>query len=168
MPLAVQLPTLHTTSLAAMLFFKNEASGLYEWMLHHALEGVSQFVLIDNLSTDNGACVAKRFAAHFPQLEIAIVNWSVPKRQHEAYVNFLPLVRREWVFFIDTDEYLWSTHSRKSTVTDVLSQLGARVDCVLLPYQGHHTSAAEHHPISVLNGATLTNAVADGSLAAAV
>ena len=40
-------------SVGIISVFKNEAQVIYEWLLHHAKEGVSQFLLVDNDSTDD-------------------------------------------------------------------------------------------------------------------
>ena len=45
-------------TVGALAIFMNEAHFMFEWLLHHSLEGVSQFMLLDQNSTDNGAAAA--------------------------------------------------------------------------------------------------------------
>ena len=47
-------------SLAILTMFKDESDGILEWITHHKLEGVGEFILIDNGSTDNGPEIAKK------------------------------------------------------------------------------------------------------------
>ena len=35
---------------------------MFEWLLHHQLEGVTQFVLLDQDSSDGGGEIARKFA----------------------------------------------------------------------------------------------------------
>ena len=52
--------TLHTLGVLAL--FQNEATRVSEWMTHHTVEGVSQFVLLDQESTDNTVQLVRNFA----------------------------------------------------------------------------------------------------------
>eukprot|EP00966_Prymnesium_polylepis_P094112 2178420-Prymnesium_polylepis.1 len=60
-------------TLGVLAVFKDEAHGMLEWLLHYTLKGVSQFVLLDQASSDNGAAIAAAFAhAHCGQVAVSI------------------------------------------------------------------------------------------------
>ena len=56
------LPDL-TGAFAVLAQFKNEATGLREWLRHHIWQGVDHFLLLDNGSTDAWAPIAAEFGA---------------------------------------------------------------------------------------------------------
>jgi glycosyltransferase involved in cell wall biosynthesis len=47
-------------SLAIVSMFKDEAATIKEWIIHHKLEGVQEFILLNNGSTDNSPEIAKQ------------------------------------------------------------------------------------------------------------
>jgi len=49
-------------TITALALFKNEAMNMEEFIRHHVEEGVSEFVLINDGSTDNRAAIAEQVA----------------------------------------------------------------------------------------------------------
>ena len=65
---APRLPTL-----GVLAIFRDEAQVLHEWLLHYEAEGVSQFVLLDQESSDNGTHTALAFAEKHPRLDVTVI-----------------------------------------------------------------------------------------------
>ena len=60
-------------TLGVLAIFRDEAQIMHEWLLHYTAEGVCQFVLLDQESTDNGTRAALEFAEMHPQLDITVL-----------------------------------------------------------------------------------------------
>jgi hypothetical protein len=67
------LPAPRLPTLGILSIFRDEAQGLHEWLLHYAAEGVRQFVLLDQESTDNGTHTALAFAEKHPRVDITVI-----------------------------------------------------------------------------------------------
>lgn len=94
--------------------FKNEAPYIIEWIAHHRLQGVTQFYIAENNSTDQTRNVLQQLS------EFNIVSWfpwpSVPgeKPQVPAYRHILASFTSnvDWIAYLDADEYIWKTTDR--------------------------------------------------------
>ena len=106
------LPDL-TGQLVALAQFKNEASGLREWLRHHAWQGVRHFLLLDNGSTDDWRSAVADFGASAGGAGMVTVL-PAPARhaQVENYrtlgLPWLAARRAAFVAILDLDEYFWA------------------------------------------------------------
>jgi hypothetical protein len=97
--------------LGVMATFKNEAMGIREWIEHYLWQGVSEFLLINNGSTDN-------WQDKITGLEQFLTIKSIPKRhaQVENYNKFGPAWFKEKkidaVVIIDLDEYIFCKNNK--------------------------------------------------------
>src|SRR5208283_5168867 len=99
--------------LAICAVAKNEAVYLPEWIAFHSLQGVSDFLIFDNQSTDNTKEVLAQIARHVP---VSVVDWpgdNYYKMQMDAYREGAERLigRVDWVAFIDIDEFLFSSRN---------------------------------------------------------
>ena len=105
-PLAPGLLPDLTGRLVALAQFKNEASGLREWLRHHQWQGVEHFLLLDNGSTDNWRGAVQEFAA-----VVTVLPAPTRHAQVEHYrslgLPWLAARRAEYVAILDLDEYFW-------------------------------------------------------------
>jgi len=99
-------------NLCLIAIFKNESHIIKEWVNHYLNQGVQQFLLIDNGSTDN----------YFPIIEpyiknkiIYLVKDSKPHSQTELYNKyFLNICKKyKWVIICDLDEFIYAKNGFK-------------------------------------------------------
>jgi hypothetical protein len=168
-------------SVAILAIFKNEAQTLVEWLSHHELEGVSQFVLLDQDSDDGGAAIARAWArekapavkrhprSHFWQRNLIIVNATRrPKAetQHGGrcpsmyscgvdqviwYNRAFHHVTADWVMVIDVDEYVYA-RGRFQTIPSYLASLPlSHRGLIALPWKQFGSSGIHKQPRSVIS-----------------
>ena len=103
-------PNKYYLSLIAM--FKNEASGMKEWLDHHIAHGVDHFYLVDDGSTDNPMQILQPYIDRKIVSMYPTVPRSIPFRQAGLYKKLFTEVyaanESKWVAMIDLDEYLYS------------------------------------------------------------
>ena len=92
--------------LAFVLIAKNEALYIKEWLDFHIKQGVSQFIIYDNESTDNFHEILT------PYIEAGTVIYSIIKgivRQKDVYNMALTQYRHKFKYmgFIDVDEFVF-------------------------------------------------------------
>ena len=98
-------------SLGICAIIRNEALYLREWIAFHVLQGVSQFRLYDNGSSDDTEYIIKS-AQH---CNLTLINWVYPKQhfdrvQRRAYLDGASKLigSVDFVAFIDVDEFLFA------------------------------------------------------------
>jgi len=90
---------------------KDEGFYLEEWIEYHILQGVSNFFIFNNGSTDDTQEILDRYE----ELEI-VTSWGQwTGKQQEAYQEFLNNVKAfniedEWCAFIDADEFIYNAN----------------------------------------------------------
>ncbi len=91
--------------LTVVTIVRNEARYIREWISHHRKEGVDNFIIYDNESTDNldDALSPFKYCTY-------VLNWPVFPGQKTAYADALKRFGNttKWMAFIDADEFLWS------------------------------------------------------------
>ena len=92
--------------LALVLIAKNEATYIKEWLDFHIKQGVSNFIIYDNESTDNFREVLS------PYIKAGIVIYNVIRgksRQFDAYNMAMHKYRSKFKYmgFIDADEFVF-------------------------------------------------------------
>jgi len=98
--------------LSVIAMFKNEASGMKEWLDHHIAHGVDHFYLVDDGSTDNPMEILQPYIDRKTVSMYPTVPRNIPFRQAGLYKKLFTEVyaanESKWVTMIDLDEYLYS------------------------------------------------------------
>lgn len=131
--------------LSAVTVFKNEAPYLDEWLAFCVLEGVEQFLIYDNGSTDNSREVLKPWIdAGFVQLFDWPLHWK-SGAQTKAFQDALGRLRgrSRWAAFIDIDEFLFSPTGKKTS--DLLRRY-ERYAGVIVNWQCYGSSGHKQRP----------------------
>jgi hypothetical protein len=97
-------------SLALCAIAKDEALYIEEWLAFHVLQGVGEFLIFDNGSSDNTKALAARAGR---DARISVVDWAGDDHdamQRAAYAEGARRLagRADWVGFVDIDEFLRS------------------------------------------------------------
>ena len=123
------------TKIALCAVAKNEAPYIDEWIAFHVLQGVSEFLIFDNDSTDGTKQALARAARQVP---VAVVDW--PSQNHDemqrlAYREGATRLagRADWVAFVDIDEFLFS--SRENSLPAELAQFGPEVGAIAVGHR---------------------------------
>lgn len=139
----VPAPDRHGIALVAIA--KNEAHRIEDWLTFHALAGVREVILYDNISDDNTA----EIACNFSGMKVTVIPWqlhtetAVPvmvlPRQILAYCHAICTFggRFRWMSMIDLDEYIVPKSGR--SILEALSPLEAHSN-ISLPWTmfGHN------------------------------
>ena len=99
-------------NLCLIAIFKNESHIIKEWVNHYLNQGVQQFFLIDNGSTDNYFSIIEPYIKNNI---IYLVKDSKPHSQTELYNKyFLNLCKKyTWVIICDLDEFIYAKNGFK-------------------------------------------------------
>ncbi len=131
--------------IALVTIAKNEESKIEDWLTFHALAGVREVILYDNLSTDRTAEIARNFKG----MPVTVIPWQlhtqtcspvlILPRQILAYCHALSTFGGQfrWMAMIDIDEYIVpKTHA---TIPEALETLSMHAN-VSLPWTmfGHN------------------------------
>lgn len=139
-------------SLAIITMFKDEESTIAEWIEHHKLEGVREFFLIDNGSSDDSPLIAKKMGCHVV---------SHPERQsQEKYLDLYGSgsknkqsrnhIKSDWIMPIDIDEYVYARNGYKK-ITDYLETLSPNIDGIRLTFKMFGSSDNVCQPASIIS-----------------
>lgn len=161
---------MHNLVIASM--FKNEGMIIGEWIRHHLECGVDHFYLIDNGSTDTSCSVLQPFIKQgcvtlisdprrFERQTLDVKQWNNATKQckpspvklahTQMYLlneHLLELIKQEaeWVWVIDTDEYVFSNvHSLRGVVQHVPDT----VTEIWAPWRIFGSSGIDRHPVSI-------------------
>lgn len=132
-----------------LAIFQNEALIMREWVLHHRLEGISQFVLIDDRSTDGGAALASSLGS-----DVTVVPSRGASTQEESYHAWAHLLSTEWMLVVDLDEFVYARPQPgepQPTIPQFLAMLDDSVGAIVLPWVMFASSGLPSHPASVVN-----------------
>ena len=134
-------------SLAIVSMFKDEAATIKEWIIHHKLEGVQEFILLNNGSTDNSPEIAK-------QLGCQVIDCP-EKHAQEKYLNHFAsqkvgFVKSDWIMLIDIDEFVYA-RKQYEKITDYLSELDSSIDGVRLTFKMFGSSSSITQPASIVD-----------------
>ncbi len=112
--------------------FKDEEHVIEEWIKHHKLEGVDNFILLNNNSTDNSPLIAKNMGC---KVIDAPLNF-----KQEYYLNLYACgrvsskIKSKWIMLIDIDEFVYARNGYEK-ITDYLNSLSSKVDSVRLTFK---------------------------------
>jgi hypothetical protein len=130
--------------LSIIAIFNNEAMNMQEWLDHYIWQGVEQFYMIDNNSTDAYINILQ------PYIDRGIVHlYSRPKRhsQVDHYNDVLPDIRTTWLFVCDLDEFAFAT--KALTLRDFLVQRDSECDAVYTGMRMFASRDEYSHPPSL-------------------
>ena len=139
-------------SLAIITMFKDEESTIAEWIEHHKLEGVREFFLIDNGSSDESPLIAKEKGCKVIRHE--------ERQSQEKYLDFYGSgskndqsrnhINSDWIMAIDIDEYVYARNGYKK-ITDYLKSLSPSIDGVRLTFKMFGSSDSVCQPASIIS-----------------
>ena len=108
-----------TTTVGIITSFKNAAANIEEWLRHHAYEGVTQFVFIDQESTDSTKEVISHFIKnwHESKIEVAIL----PPPKQKILINQLRhydyLMTTTWAMYVELNQFVYARQKYKNIVS---------------------------------------------------
>ena len=142
-------------TLGILCMFKDEEETIEEWILHHKEEGVSEFVLLNNNSSDDSPRIASNLGA--------TVIACPEKYSQEKYFNIYgsnatkwegSFMRSDWIMIIDVDEFVYARKGVE-TIPQYLSTISDSVDGIRLTFKMFGSSNNVFQPQSVINEYTL-------------
>lgn len=133
--------------LSICAIFKNESSGLEEWILNHLNEGVDHFYLINNGSTDNFMPIIERYEKY-----ITLYHDNSQYCQTKLYNKYFMPIKHEsvWLMIIDLDEFVYSRKNFPK-ITDYLKTLNNNVSKVSLFWKMYGSSGHIQQPSSIIH-----------------
>lgn len=107
--------------IAIAAIVKNEATSLLEWIAYHRAVGITDFILVDNYSTDGTWELIKSLRRRGLVRAMRFRTLAGQAPQLDAYQKILNRYGRKFdvLAFIDADEYLAPTEQQKSVVLDI-------------------------------------------------
>lgn len=136
---------MHTLGLVAI--FKNEAIILKEWLEHYIREGVENFYLINNGSTDNYFEIIKNYN------NVLLINDSKKHSQTELYnKHFYEICKLEckWIIICDLDEFIYSRRGY-NRISDYLDSLDSSIGQIKIPWKMFGSNKIVKQPKSVIH-----------------
>ena len=141
--------TQSSPTLGVLAIFRDEAHIAAEWLHHLMLEGVSQFVLLDEGSSDNGRLIVEAYAARVPvNLSIHAVT-RASGDQVDQYNRHLHWLHTEWTLVCDLDEFVFA-RAPFTTISSFLASLLPSVRLIALPWKLFGTSGVIAQPFSAI------------------
>ena len=142
--------------LSVVMCFKNESHILEEWINHYIDEGVDQFVLCDNNSTDDYESILNKFdnivlfKDDSPSIQLECKS-PMSKYGSNIYSKMISDTESEWYIIVD-DEFMYSRGQYK-TIRDFLKQRGSEFNQLLVPSQFHNKwiNEIQEQPESVID-----------------
>ena len=131
-----------SATLGVLTIFRNEEQVLTEWVAHYRAEGVTQFVMIDDRSTDGSAALAHSLSING---DITVVPSEGAGTQDESLRARAPLLTTEWIFVCDLDEFAFG---KTMTIGAYLATVPDECGGVNLPWITF--ASAEKHPVSLI------------------
>lgn len=133
--------------LSVLAIFKNEKSGMKEWIEHYMNEGVEHFYMIDNGSTDNW----EREIEGKP-----VTYYSDPTKhsQKELYNKyFLDTIKNntDWIMIVDLDEFIYSPNV---SIADTLLNYNNNIGVIKVRWKMFGSNGKIEQPNSVIKGFT--------------
>lgn len=142
-----------TVGIVAM--FKNEGQVLFEWILHHVEEGVTEFILLNNDSTDDFVSQVNKVREVVKGSGVVIQVIDTPGRhvQNRKLFQYWNKVKTDWVMIIDLDEFVYARRGFK-TIPQYLASVDADVEQIWLTWKMFSTGGHRRMPESIVSGST--------------
>ena len=131
--------------LSVAMCFKNESHILEEWINHYLDEGVDQFLLCDNKSTDSYKHILDKYDNIILYKDNAEqIQWNcMPpygKYGKSIYSKMVTDTDTEWVIVADADEFMYAREGY-STIREFLKERGSEFDQLIVPNITFHNRA---------------------------
>lgn len=158
-PAALLPESAPSSTLGILAIFKDEANVMTEWIEHYRAEGVTQFVLINDGSTDGGDEIARALLVDGKDGTVYESNPDL--LQAEQYNAFVPKLTTDWMLIIDLDEFMYArppsagdgeTTTLASYLRDSVdaTPVGRSCDSIQVPWSLYGSSNATRHPVSAI------------------
>ena len=140
--------------------FKNEAHILEEWINHYIDEGVDNFLLCNNNSTDNYESILKKYDnIKLWNDRSDVVQWNCegPRGKYggNIYSKMISKSIADWIIIVDSDEFVYAREGY-DTIRDFLVDKGDEFNQILINSLTFHNKApkyvTEKQPDSVIEG----------------
>jgi len=130
--------------LSIVAIFKNESWILKEWLDHYIDEGVNQFFLIDNDSTDNYLEILQPY---IDKKYITLFKDPTRFSQKAHYNKYILPIKNisEWFLVCDLDEFIYS-RNEFNKISDYLKKLTPQIGNVFMPWKMYGSSGFIEHP----------------------
>lgn len=137
-------------TLTVMGMFRNESWIMNEWIQHYKNEGATQFILIDNDSTDDWRKTIREEYLTDKNIIWTELHGNVRDQQVRIYNECLNKYKpkTDWILPIDFDELLYSRKGFK-TIVEYLDTLPKDISQVKVPWKLFGSSGLVDHPESV-------------------
>ncbi len=126
--------------------FKNEAHILREWSKHYQSQGVEEFWLVNNNSTDDYLDAL----SDLPASALHLTSDGRSHAQQTILMESFEAIREdtEWLILCDLDEFIYARNDF-STIRDYLRTLDEEVSAVYIPWKLFGSSGQKKQPASV-------------------
>lgn len=140
--------------------FKNEAHILEEWINHYIDEGIDNFLLCNNNSTDNYESILKKYDnIKLWNDRSDVVQWNCegPRGKYggNIYSKMISKSIADWIIIVDSDEFVYAREGY-DTIRDFLLDKGDEFNQILINSLTFHNKApkyvTEKQPDSVIEG----------------
>lgn len=123
--------------LSVISCFKNESHILEEWIEHYLTQGVDQFILCDNNSTDDYQSIIDKYDNIILYKDSSDeIQWNAepPRGDYGAgiYSKILTENKTEWAIICDPDEFMYAREGY-DTIKDFLKERGSEFNQLLVP-----------------------------------
>ena len=134
--------------LGLLAIMKNESMNLVEWIEHYKWQGVEQFYLIDNGSTDNTLELVQPYINEgLVKLLVLTKPWSQTEHYHTAFKRLNIKKNVDWLIMADLDEF-WFSKQRGVSMRDALHEFN-QVDVIYANWAMFGSSGYVQHPPSL-------------------
>ena len=141
-----------------MTMFKNEGHLLYEFINHYILEGVDEFVLIDDNSNDNYYENNKDWMDPLVKSNIITIKKPEVTGQIKRYNEQLDYVKKfDWLIICDTDEFMFGV-PKDSTIKSIIEKDFVDYNMIKLFWK-MFTHNSYFQPNSIINDNLITHSL---------
>jgi hypothetical protein len=128
-------------SLCLIAIFKNESHIINEWIDHYRKEGVDQFFLIDNGSTDTYT---------IPYSNVEVVKDDTKHAQDKLYNKYYleKCKKYKWAIVCDLDEFIYAR--KHNTIKECLHYLHPSISQVFIPWKIFGSNGLIQQPSNVV------------------
>lgn len=128
--------------------FKNEAHILEEWINHYIDEGIDQFLLCNNNSTDDYKSILNKYnnITLFDDDGSAIqvsMNGERGRYGPNIYSKMISKSDADWIILVDADEFIYAREGY-DTIKDFIIDKGNECNQILIPSLTFHNKAPKY------------------------
>ena len=143
-------------SVGVIAMFKNESHILEEWIKHYINEGVCQFILINNGSTDNFRHILKPYMNTLKS-KIYLYDDNAKQQQGKLYNKYYYITCNQksfkkcaWYIVCDLDEFIYSKNPKYKTIPEYLKKIPKKIGQIRIPWKMFGSNNYLKQPKSVI------------------